>query len=188
MLAALQGVTMRTALIAGISVIFAAGLCELEVKPFAGQQADNSRSIDSILSPGLRPDEPGLAALVKDRGRILFEKGYGVREISSHAGIDPQTNFRLASCSKQFTAMSIMLLVHDGKLRYDDKLTDIFPEFPAYGRTISVRNLLNHVSGLPDYEDLMEAVHPGHWTAENQIADGEVLSLLETQKATKFPP
>jgi CubicO group peptidase (beta-lactamase class C family) len=191
MLAALQGVTMRTALIAGISVLFAAGLCVLEVKPFAGQQADNSSSIDSIVSPGLRPDEPGLAALVKDRGRILFEKGYGVRELSSHARIDPQTNFRLASCTKQFTAMAIMLLVHDGKLQYDDHLTDIFPEFPAYGRAITIRHLLTHTSGLPDYESLMEQEEKANgpiWSAQHQIQDAEVLSLLEKRAAGKFAP
>jgi len=191
MLAALQGVTMRTALIAGVSLIFAAGLCVLEVKPFAGQQADNSSSIDSILSPGLRPDEPGLAALVKDRGRILFEKGYGVRELSSHARIDPQTNFRLASCTKQFTAMAIMLLVHDGKLQYEDHLTDFFPDFPAYGEAITIRHLLTHTSGLPDYETLMEKEEKAKgpiWSAQHQIQDAEVLSLLEKQTAGKFAP
>jgi len=191
MLAALQGVTMRTALIAGVSLIFAAGLCVLEVKPFAGQQADNSSSIDSILSPGLRPDEPGLAALVKDRGRILFEKGYGVRELSSHARIDPQTNFRLASCTKQFTAMAIMLLVHDGKLQYEDHLTDFFPDFPAYGRAITIRHLLTHTAGLPDYETLMEQEEKAKgpiWSAQHQIQDAEVLSLLEKQAAGKFAP
>ena len=191
MLAALQGVTMQTALIAGISVIFAAGLCVLEVEPFAGQQADNSSSIDSILSPGLRPDEPGLAALVKDRGRILFEKGYGVRELSSHASIDPQTNFRLASCTKQFTAMAIMLLVHDGKLQYEDHLTDFFPDFPAYGRAITIRHLLTHTAGLPDYETLMEQEEKAKgpiWSAQHQIQNAEVLSLLEKQAAGKFAP
>jgi len=191
MLAALQGVTMQTALIAGISVIFAAGLCVLELEPFAGQQADNSSSIDSILSPGLRPDEPGLAALVKDRGRILFEKGYGVRELSSHASIDPQTNFRLASCTKQFTAMASMLLVHDGKLRYEDHLTDIFPDFPAYGRAITIRHLLTHTSGLPDYETLMEQEEKAKgpiWSVQHQIQDADVLSLLEKQAAGKFAP
>jgi len=191
MLAALQGVTMRTALIAGISVIFAAGLCVLEVKPFAGQQADNSSSIDSILSPGLRPDEPGLAALVKDRGRILFEKGYGIRELSSHARIDPQTNFRLASCTKQFTAMAIMLLVHDGKLQYEDHLTDFFPDFPSYGRAITIRHLLTHTAGLPDYETLMEQEEKAKgpiWSAQHQIQDAEVLSLLAKQAAGKFAP
>ena len=189
MLAALQGVKMRMALSLGTMVFFAAGLCVLEGKPFAGQQVDNS--IDAILSAGTRPDAPGLAALVKDRGRILFEKGYGVRELSSAARIDPQTNFRLASFTKQFTATAIMLLVHDGKLQYDDHLTDIFPEFPAYGRAITIRQLLTHTSGLPDYEALMEQEEKTKgpiWSAEHQIQDGEVLALLEKQTAGKFAP
>jgi CubicO group peptidase (beta-lactamase class C family) len=173
----------------GMMFFFAAGLSVLEVKLFAGQQVDNS--IDSILSAGTRPDAPGLAALVKDRGRILFEKGYGVRELSSGARIDPQTNFRLASFTKQFTATAIMLLVHDGKLQYDDHLTDIFPEFPAYGRAITIRQLLTHTSGLPDYEVLMEREEKARgpiWSAEHQIQDPEVLALLEKQTAGKFTP
>ena len=113
------------------------------------------------------------------------ENGRGLRSLAT---IDAQTNFRSASCSKQFTAMSIMLLVHEGKLRYEFRLTDIFPEFSPYGRSITVRNLLNDASGLPDYEDLMDKLYPGRWTAENQIQDREVLSLLEKQKETKFPP
>ena len=52
--------------------------------------------------------------------------------------------------------MAIMLLVHDGKLRYDQTLTDIFPDFPAYGKSITIRNLLNHTGGLQDYETLMD--------------------------------
>jgi CubicO group peptidase (beta-lactamase class C family) len=84
--------------------------------------------------------------------------------------------------------MAIMLLVHDGKLHYEDRLTDIFAEFPAYGRGITIRNLLNHTSGLLDYEDLMpkyEGVPPEQVP---QIQDAEVLKLLEQQKTTKFPP
>ena len=187
MLAALQGVNMRMAVSLGLMFFFAAGFGVREVEPFAGQQADNS--INSILSAGTRPDDPGLAALVKDRGRILFEKGYGVRELSSGARIDPQSNFRLASLTKQFTATAIMLLVHDGKLQYDDHLTDIFPEFPAYGRAITIRQLLTHTSGLPDYEALMEQEEKAKgpiWSAEHQIQDPEVLALLEKQTAGKF--
>ena len=96
--------------------------------------------------------------------------------------IDPKTNFRLASFTKQFTAMCIMLLVHDGKLHYDDHLTDIFPEFPAYGKSITIRNLLNHTSGLPDYEDLLMKQYPN--TPEDkipQILDAGVLKLMEQQ-------
>ncbi len=64
--------------------------------------------------------------------------------------IDEHTNFRLASVTKQFSAMCIMLLVREGKLHYEDRLTSFLPEFPPYGNAIKVRNLLNHTSGLED--------------------------------------
>jgi len=134
---------------------------------------------------------PGFAVLVKQNGKVLFGKSYGLRDLRNKQAIDSTTNFRLASCTKQFTAMAIMLLVHDGKLRYDETLTEIFPEFPAYGKSITVRNLLNHTSGLPDYENLMDAVEKQKgptWTAEKQIRDGEVLQLLEKEQHGKFAP
>jgi CubicO group peptidase (beta-lactamase class C family) len=150
-----------------------------------------TRKIDAIFAPLVTPNSPGVAVLVVKDGRKLFERGYGLRDLHSAAKIDPRTNFRLASCSKQFTAMAIMLLVNDGKLRYDQKLTDIFPEFPAYGKSISVRNLLNHTAGLQDYETLMEQEQPGtkaKWTADHQIQDAEVLTLLEQTDHGLFPP
>ena len=100
---------------------------------------------------------PGFAVLVKKDGKTVFENGYGVRDLRAKTAVDAQTNFRLASFTKQFTAMAVMLLVREGKLRYDQSLTDIFPEFPVYGKQITVRNLLNHTGGLLDYEDLMDA-------------------------------
>ncbi len=85
--------------------------------------------------------------------------------------------------------MAVMLLVHDGKLRYEDRLTHIFPDFPAYGKSITIRNLLNHTSGLLDYEDLMAKPAPGIAPDEiPQIKDAGVLELLKQQKTTKFPP
>ncbi len=158
-----------------------------ELTPKPDKQLDVAR-IDAIFSPLVGAKSPGVAVLVRSDGQMACQRGYGVRDLRSMAKIDAHTNFRLASCSKQFTAMSIMLLVHDGKLRYEDKLTHVFPEFPAYGRTITIQNLLNHTSGLPDYEDLMDRLYPKRWDVENQINDLEVLSLLEKQKETKFPP
>jgi CubicO group peptidase (beta-lactamase class C family) len=155
----------------------------------ARQKDDRERQIDSLLSGVTQPDTPGLAVLVKKDGKLLYEKGYGVRDLRAKSKIDSQTNFRLASFTKQFTAMAIMLLVHDGKLHYDDRLTDIFPQFPAYGKTITVRNLLTHTAGLPDYEELMEKAEKAKgpmWSAEHQIQDSEVLALLEKQDKGKF--
>ncbi len=132
---------------------------------------------------------PGAAVLVLKDGRVVFERGYGVSDLRSLRKINAHTNFRLASCTKQFTAMAIMLLVHDGRLHYEDHLTDVFPGFPEYGKSITIRHLLNHTSGLLDYEDLMEKLPPDA-PAERvpQIKDAGVLELLEQQKTTKFPP
>jgi CubicO group peptidase (beta-lactamase class C family) len=148
--------------------------------------------LDAILSPLTNDHSPGLAVLVRNEGRTIFQRGYGVRDLRTLGKIDPATNFRLASCTKQFTAMSIMLLVHDGKLHYDDRLTAVFPDFPAYGKAITIRHLLNHTSGLPDYEDLMDASEKRKgsaiWTPERQIQDEEVLNLLKQEATGKFTP
>src|SRR5215472_16605504 len=117
-------------------------------------------SIDAIFASLKSANAPGAAVLVVREGKPVFQQGYGVTDIHSMRPIDAKTNFRLASFTKQFTATCIMLLVHDGKLHYDDHLTDIFPEFPAYGKSITVRNLLNHSSGLPDYEDILMKQYP----------------------------
>jgi CubicO group peptidase (beta-lactamase class C family) len=144
----------------------------------------------AIFSSVTKENAPGLAVLVRKNGRTLFEKGYGVRDLRTKVKIEPYTNFRLASFTKQFTAMAIMLLVHDGELRYDQTLTEIFPDFPAYGKNITLRNLLNHTGGLPDYEDLMDAqekITGPLWSPEHQIQDDEVLALLKKEAKGKFP-
>lgn len=155
------------------------------------KETSREKKIDAVFSGVTSADAPGLAVLVRQNGKTMFERGYGVRDLRTKSKIDAHTNFRLASFTKQFTAMAVMLLVHDGKLRYEETLPEIFPGFPAYGRTITVRNLLNHVSGLPDYEDLMDAVEKAKgpvWSPEKQIQDADVLELLEKESAGKFAP
>jgi CubicO group peptidase (beta-lactamase class C family) len=154
------------------------------------------QEINAIFAPLVTEHSPGLAILVLKDGKKLFERGYSLRDIQTAAKIDAHTNFRLASCSKQFTAMATMLLVHDGKLRYDQTLSEIFQEFPAYGKSITIRNLLNHTAGLQDYESLMDQADapnstypfPHHWTQKKQIQDAEVLTLLEQTDHAMFPP
>lgn len=165
-------------------------LCHGSAALIAGDEAKRSQ-LDSVFAPLAVGRLPGLAVLVRSHGRTVFEHGYGVRELRTFASIDAQTNFRLASFTKQFTAMATMLLVHDGKLRYDRTVTDIFPDFPAYGRAITVRHLLTHTSGLPDYEELMDHVERSKgpmWTSSHQIQDEEVLALLKRQTTPKFAP
>lgn len=156
------------------------------------------KKIDAVFSGVTSPDAPGLAVLVRQNGKTLFEHGYGVTDLRKKTKIDAHANFRLASFTKQFTAMAILLLVRDGKLRYEETLVEIFPDFPDYGKSITIQTLLSHVSGLPDYEDLMEAEEkasgrgenggPPIWSPEKQIQDAEVLELLKKEKSGKFAP
>jgi CubicO group peptidase (beta-lactamase class C family) len=154
----------------------------------AANRGPKAKQVDVLLS-GLTSDhEPGAAVLVMKDGRVVFERGYGITDLRTMRGIDPRTNFRLASVTKQFTAAAVILLVRDGKLRYEDRLTDIFPDFPEYGRAITIRHLLNHTSGLPDYEDLMPPADSSAPVEQAQIKDAGVLELLKRQEAGKFLP
>jgi CubicO group peptidase (beta-lactamase class C family) len=165
-------------------------LCVAVVQLCSARNSMESEKIDAILtSAGLKSTNvPGAAVLVVKDDKILFERGYGVTDLKALNKIDERTNFRLASVTKQFTAMAIMLLVRDGKLRYDEPLTDIFPDFPEHGKVITIRMLLNHTSGLQDYEDLMPKPDPTVPVEQIQIQDSGVLELLKHQSTTKFPP
>jgi CubicO group peptidase (beta-lactamase class C family) len=150
---------------------------------------DKSAGVASIFAALRSEQSPGAAVVVVREGKVVFERGYGIRDLRTKGPINSHTNFRLASVSKQFTAMAIMLLVHDGKLHYGDRLSDVLSGFPAYGKQITIGNLLNHTSGLLDYEDLM-AKQYGNTPDDQipQIHDAGVLALLEKAKTTKFPP
>jgi len=148
-------------------------------------------AMDSIFSPPIDAKSPGASVLVRQNGHTVFASGYGVGDLHTLRRIDARTNFRLASFTKQFTAMAIMQLVHDGKLFYNQTLTEIFPGFPAYGRAITVRHLLTHTSGLADYETLMDEKAKAEgptWSATHQIHDEDVFALLAQQTQGKFAP
>jgi CubicO group peptidase (beta-lactamase class C family) len=174
--------------ILALLAVAAVGYSSVQSQP---TETSVAKKVDVLFSGVTSPDLPGLAVLVRQNGKTVLERGYGVTDLRTKSKIDAHTNFRLASFTKQFTAMAIMLLAHDGKLRYDETLAEIFPDFPAYGKSITVRNLLSHTGGLPDYEDLMEAaekVNGPIWSPEKQIQDAEVMELLKKEKSGKFAP
>ncbi len=106
----------------------------------------------------------------------------GLAELETNQRVTPETNFRLASLSKQFAATAIMLLVADGTLRYDDEVATLIPALPAFTRGVTVRHLLNHTSCLPDYEDFV----PDSGTA--QVHDRDVPALIAHATALEFAP
>lgn len=144
--------------------------------------SEKEELVDQLLSDYAQPGEPGASVLVVQNGSAVLKKSFGLASLEEPRACTPTTDFRLASVTKQFTAMAIMILVSDSKLSLDDRLTKFFPDFPAYGAQISVRHLLTHTSGLLDYESLMPD------TQTVQIHDKGVLRLLESVDSTYFLP
>src|SRR4051794_12713872 len=92
----------------------------------AAASAQTTDRFDSVFNTlGMNAKTAGAAVLIRKDGKTIYQRTLGVRDQRTYAPITPTTNFRLASCTKQFTAMSIVLLVHDGKLRYDETLTEV---------------------------------------------------------------
>ena len=138
--------------------------------------------VDSLFADFNTPAAPGAAVLVAMDGKVLVSKGYGLADLDARVPVTPHTNFRLASVTKQFTAMATMLLVQDRRLRLDETLTDIFPDFPAYGSRITVRHLLTHTSGLQAYEDFVPD------SQATQVLDADVLRRMMLLDSTYFTP
>jgi CubicO group peptidase (beta-lactamase class C family) len=156
--------------------------------PFLGatvggqSSTDRDSAVAALFKDYDRADAPGASVLVVRRGKVVFKHAFGMANLEDRVAATTATNYRLASVTKQFTAMSIMILAERGRLSYDSKLTDFFPDFPDYGRRITIRHLLTHTSGLADYEDLI----PEGTTVP--VRDKQVLELLKTQRDTIFPP
>lgn len=138
--------------------------------------------IDELFARFDRPDGPGASVAVIRDGTIVFKKGYGLAHLEEKIPAEKRTNFRLASVTKQFTAMAILILKERGALSYDDPLSQFFPDFPEIGKKITVRHLLTHTSGLIDYENIM----PENLTVA--LRDRDVLELAKSQHGTYFTP
>ncbi len=110
--------------------------------------------IDSMFTALYPSDEPGAAVLIMKGDEVLFEKGYGIADMNSLEKIDVNTFFNIASVSKQFSAVALMMLAEEGKLSLDDNVKRWFPEFKSpLLEKITLRHLLSHTSGIPDARD-----------------------------------
>ncbi len=140
-----------------------------------------SQALDALLRD-YAGGVPGAAVLVVRDGRAVARRTTGLADLAAGTAVTPQTHFRLASVSKQFTAAAILLLAQEGRLSLDDPATRWLPSLPPAAHGISLRHLLTHSSGIVDYEDLMAA------DAAAQVHDADVLRLLEGEDRLYFRP
>jgi len=141
--------------------------------------------IDSLFSAVGGPKAPGCALLVMRDGRVVYSRGYGLASVELGIPLRPETVFDIGSVSKQFTAMSVLMLANDGKLSLDDDIRRYVPELRDYGSTIRLRHLLNQTSGLRDYVELFPLAGVAYQTP---VGTADALSMLARQKSLNFPP
>ena len=157
--------------------------------PAPAQQSlpDSTRiAINRVFATWSASNSPGCAVGVARNGEPLFQNGYGMANLEHDVPITPASIFHVASISKQFTAMAIILLAAEGKLSLDDSVRKYLPELPDYGHPITIRHLLTHTSGLRDQWELL-AMARGRFE-ENRITEADVLEIVTRQKALNFVP
>ena len=163
----------------------------LAFAPAAAQRTTTSADtsvrarVDGIFAQWDRTDSPGCALGVYRDGSIEYARGYGMANLELGVALSPQSVFDIGSTSKQFTAMSVMLLERDGKLSLDDDIRTYIPELPDYGKTITIRHILTHTSGIRDYLSLwaLAGVDDADLTT-----DQDALDLLARQRELNFAP
>jgi D-alanyl-D-alanine carboxypeptidase len=122
-----------------------------------------------------RQTTPGLAVAVAQRDRMVFERSYGSTAIENGKPVRSDTIFRIGSVTKQFTAAAILRLIEQGRLALDTPITRFLPEYPTQGRRITVRQLLNHTSGIRDYTQVSP---PWFSRVAEDLAQDEVVAMF----------
>jgi CubicO group peptidase (beta-lactamase class C family) len=141
--------------------------------------------VDKLFAQWDKPNSPGGMLAIIRYGKIIYERGYGSADLEHNVSISPETVFNIASTSKQFTAMSILLLARQGKISLDDDIRKYVPELPNYDSPITVRQLIHHTSGLRDYLGLMALAGVRQ---EDYYDQDDVMELMVRQKHLNFKP
>jgi CubicO group peptidase (beta-lactamase class C family) len=149
-----------------------------------------------LLAPGARADQidkyietqlqrqhvPGLSLVVIRDGRVVKMRGYGLADLELKVPATPDTVFEIGSITKQFTAAAIMLLVEQGKLELGDPAGKYLPQIPDAWKGVTIRQLLTHTAGIPDYEEVM-----GYEAYRNPMTTEQVIAFV-ADKPLDFAP
>src|SRR5450631_255876 len=146
-------------------------------------QKDTSKLLDTYMRAQVEVNHFNGNVLVAKSGNILYQKAFGYSNYNTKVLLDNNSVFELASVSKQFTAMGILMLIEKGKLSFTDTLRKFFPELPY--SNVTIQKLLTHTSGLPDYMDAMDQ----KWDHKNIAFNNDMIQFLAKEKVPEnFSP
>ena len=143
------------------------------------------KRIDSLFGKWNSTNSPGCTIGIIRNDSILFSKGYGMANLEYGIRNEPSTLFHMASISKQFTAFAIVLLARQGRLNLDDDVRKWLPWFPDLKEKITIRNLLNHTSGIRDQWQLLAI---SGTRLDDVITQDQIIKILSKQQALNFKP
>lgn len=149
-----------------------------------GDEKEPAAKVDALFAQWSKPDSPGCALAVIKDGQVIYKRGYGMANLDYGIPISSVSVFNIASVSKQFTAMSVVLLAKQGKLSLDDDIRKYVPELPQYQSPITIRHLIYQTSGVREYSHLMQAAGIRFQDAP----EGDVFKILTRQKELNFKP
>lgn len=152
-----------------------------ETTKFQSKTNPKALKLDTLYSELYDKGNFNGSVLVAENGNVIFEKSYGIADEQTNQKLNDNTIFELASVSKQFTAMGIVQLVKEGKLSYEDDITKYIPELNDY-KGITIKNLLNHTGGLPDYMELADK----NWDKSKIATNDDILKLFNQVKPKKL--
>ena len=135
----------------GVGILMALGLSLISAPRTTAEQDLDGR-VDALVGAEMREQRiPGLALAVLRDGKVVRAQGYGMANVELGVAVKPETIFQTGSVGKQFTAAAVMMLVEEGKVGLDDKLSKYLEGTPQAWKDVTVRNLLTHTSGIADY-------------------------------------
>lgn len=184
---------MRSAKTLQCSLLFAA-LAASVVSPALAQsaspaaaealEAGREAAVDALFA-SIGAGDPGAALGVYSKGKLVYAKGYGIADMEDGRPITPQTQFHVASVSKEFAAFAIALLARDGKVDLNADIRRYLPYVPDFGEVITVNHLIHHTSGLRDQWSLFVL---GGQDMDNRLRQKQVVNMVSRQRALNFKP
>jgi CubicO group peptidase (beta-lactamase class C family) len=162
------------------------GALGMQVLSVAGNlSAGNAAKVDQFFAQWDRADSPGAAVVVVKDGTVVYQHGYGCADLEHRIPITPQTLFDVASVAKQFTGLSVAMLVQQRKLSLDDDIHKQLPDVPDFGKPITINHLVHHTSGLRDWPETLSL---SDMDMEGPITLDTILEMVRRQRELDFAP
>ena len=163
----------------------AQGRYRIELVTNERKQTNPKKLVDQLMRPFSGTDRPGVAVSVLKNGKVVFAEGYGMANLTDGVPMTENSGMSIASVSKQFTAMAIVLLEQDGKLSLDDDVRKYIPELKDFGTPVTLRNLLNHTSG---YREILNMLPFDGWDATDAMSRDQLIKVIQRQPQLQNTP